>query len=125
MHSYRKTCVAYDTFTEKSKYMFPSYLLRPDVICRNGKNGNICESDREIVGPIKAKRQAGDTEASKTQPVYYFTNRQPLQTERYEFHKSLYTDRMQNDQSYVYMLFDLTNAPISQLSEFIQQDKYF
>jgi hypothetical protein len=58
--------------------------VRPDLLCDYQENAHLCDDNRKAVGPIKLDIESEDP----AEPVFFLTNREPLETERYEFHKS-------------------------------------
>ena len=106
----RVACVTYDQALINNK-MYPSHILKPDLFCLNSKYNNICEKDSKVVGPIKFNTE----DSKKEHPVFYLSNRHPLRTDRYEFHVSKDTPRLKKAHSYIYMLFDIKNASLTQL----------
>jgi len=52
-------------------------------------------------------------------PVFFLANKSPLVTDLYEFHKSKSAKQTELEESYIYMLFDYTNADIHSLSDYL------
>ena len=100
--------------------LYPIYLLQANEICSFKRHNNICDFDNSVIGPIKADQKRLSSQANP--PVFYFTARSPLVTQRYEFHKSQFSSELQANNSYIYMLFDVHNAELSQLSEFLHSE---
>jgi hypothetical protein len=69
------------------------------------------------MGPFKHKREGEHADF-----IFFFSDRKPLDIEQYEFHKSKASTDAQLNRSYIYLLADVQNANIGQLSEFIDHD---
>jgi len=70
---------------DQDKHMISMHKIsRFDLLCSEEENFHLCDDeDSRAVGPIKAL----DTN-SHLDPVFFFANNAPLETSRYEFHKS-------------------------------------
>jgi len=47
--------------------------------------------------------------------IFYFSNKEALKTDRYDFHVSKMSDEVHLEKSYVYLLYNIKNAPVGQL----------
>lgn len=52
-------------------------------------------------------------------PVFFFANKTPLDTDLYEYHKPKSAKPQELDGSYIYMLFDYTNADVDTLGDYL------
>lgn len=68
-----------------------------------------------MLGPIKNKTQTSE----KSDLIFYFANKEKLETDRYDFHLSKMSDELHLSKSYVYLLYNIKNAPVGQLEEFL------
>jgi len=50
--------------------------------------------------------------------IFYLSNQDPLEIDRYDFHQSKVSTETLTKHSYIYMLFNLQNTPISKLKQF-------
>ena len=89
------------------------YLANPDQICTEGSY--FC--DGKILGPVKNKTENSD----QSDLIFYFSNKEALKTDRYDFHVSKMSDEVHLEKSYVYLLYNIKNAPVGQLQEFLDQ----
>ena len=60
----------------------------------------------------------------KQQVIFFISNHQELNTDRFEFHKSKSAPEAQTNSSYVYMLLNMRNAYLSDLQEFLEDDLF-
>lgn len=101
----RTSCLPYDVIETKADQRFHLHqLLAVDLFCEDSENIHQCDGESKAVGPIK------DQEASSKQ-VFYFTNQQPLATERYEFHKNKNSSIA--DSSFIYMLQEMKDLSLT------------
>ena len=84
----------------------------PAGFCSSVQNQNLCDGSSSQIGLIVSRVE--DERFNKA--VFFFSDRQPLETDRFEFHSK---QSGENNQSYIYMLFDLKHAPISQVKEYL------
>jgi len=75
------------------------------------------DEDSRAVGPIKLD----PTSDSKTQPVFFFANQAPLETERYEFHRN-HKSKVANS-SFIYMLYELEDISLDMLKNYLEKEK--
>jgi hypothetical protein len=110
-------CIPFDIIYDELHNKLHLYqLIYPNIFCRNQENAHICDTER-VVGPIKLD----DTSDDKGQPMFFFTNKEGLQTERFEFHKSKKSSVA--DISYIYMLYQQQNVDIKVLDEYLDQNQ--
>ena len=113
----RTSCIPFDIITDKLHNKLHLYLNQPDIFCDEEDNQHLCDSNNRAVGPIKLDRESKD----KSQPVFYFLNQEPLETERYEFHVSRASKV--STESYIYMLFEQENMDIDMLDDYLEQSE--
>lgn len=94
-----------------------TYLSQPSQIC--SANSHFC--DGSLLGPIKNKTQTSE----KSDLIFYFANKEKLETSRYDFHISKMSDELHLNKSYVYLLYNIKNAPVGQLEEFLDQQAVY
>jgi len=111
----RTSCEPFDMVSESGNLYPIHQVVRPDFFCRDVKNSQICKEESDQIGPIPASYES----SMKGQSVFYFTNREPLITDRYEFHTSKFAAPLTANASYVYMLLELKNAPANLLTDYI------
>jgi hypothetical protein len=105
----------YDSIKDELHNKFQIYkIVRPDLLCQLDENSHICDSNKRAVGPIFI-----DTREFllPSKPVFYFTNREPLDIEEFEFHKSKQSTVA--DESYIYMLYMENDIEIDLLDEYL------
>lgn len=106
-YSTSTTCEAFDQIVFKDGTQHMHYLSKPSQIC--SQNKYLCEG--KLLGPVKNKTQASDT----SDLIFYFSNRDELKTDRYDFHESKLSDEVHLNKSYIYLLYNIKNAPVGQL----------
>ena len=80
-------------------------------------NQYACDGEySSVVGPIKYDKESND----KQQPVFFFSNEQPLETDKYEFHKN--RKSLVANSSYVYMLYELDNIDVGIIEDYLATD---
>jgi hypothetical protein len=80
--------------------------MRIDLFCEEDENVHQCDGDSKALGPIKHDPNSTD----KSEAAYYFTNKMPLETERYEFHQNKYS--VVANSSFIYMLLEVPNLDV-------------
>lgn len=111
----RTKCIPYDViYDELHNKLHIGKLLRPDLFCQNQENAHLCDTDK-VVGPI----MTSNTHHDPNDPLFFFTNREPISHDSYEFHKSRTSPVVNN--SHIYMLFTQQNVDITQLGEYMDQ----
>jgi hypothetical protein len=115
----RTVCYARDVVVDSEQHMINMYKIsRFDLFCQEEENLHVCDDEEtNFVGPIKFDENSED----KNQPIFYFAHKEPLKTERYEFHKSRYSKVA--DSSFIYMLYQVEHVEISQIEEYLKVDQ--
>ena len=70
-----------------------------------------------LIGPINSQ-----SAMSKNPPVFFFSNKDPLETELYEYHTSKFAKESRLKASYVYMLLDERNVDVDTMLDFLNSD---
>ena len=82
--------------------------MRPDIFCATQTNQNICDEGKYEIGPITIPSVPG----YKSKKVFFFSNKETLFTEMYDFHKSKTSPYSKVHQSHIYMLQNLEHVPV-------------
>ena len=56
--------------------------------------------------------------------LFFFTNGSPLETDAIEFHKQKSTSEINQNHSYIYLIFELKHAQVSQIQDFLEEDVF-
>ena len=83
------------------------------LLCELSESVHICDSSQRAIGPIPLDNESEES----TQPYFFFAEREPLQTERFEFHKS--KSSPVSSTSYIYMLHMQQNVELEQLDDYL------
>lgn len=110
-NSERTKCVPYDRITTKYGNMFALYMLRPEQFCRKKENIHYCNQDKNAIGPINQNKFINTNQ----DVLFFFTNSSPLLTDSIEFHKQKSTSETNQNHSYIYLIFELKHAQVSQI----------
>ena len=115
----RTVCFARDVVVDQNQHMINMYKIqRFDLFCQEEENFHACDDEEtNFVGPIKFDESSTDN----SQPIFYFAHKEPLKTERYEFHKSRYSKVAES--SFIYMLYDVEHVEIGQVEEYLKVDQ--
>ena len=76
-------------------------MAMTEQFCQSNRRNRLCNTSRKVLGPIKFKESQ-----SKSDPVFFLTNKDKLETSHYEFHSSRISPIEKREKSYVYMLID-------------------
>jgi len=117
----RTACLLFDQIIDQNGTLWRPFNLSPEQFCKDPNNQHVCNKNLSLVGPMRHQLRGG----SKPQEVIFFvSNHQALDTDRFEFHKSKTASPTQTDHSYVYMLLNMRNAYLSDLQEFLEDDLF-
>ena len=75
------------------------------------------DEEASVVGPVKLD----PTSNKKSQPVFFFANQAPLETERYEFHKN-HESKVSNS-SFIYMLYEIEDVSLDMIANYLEPQK--
>lgn len=111
----RQSCRVYEQITDSTGKRYQPYILNKiEKFCSIEEFSHLCDHTPDTLGPIKLDENSHDT----NQPIFFFTDKKPLQTDRYDFHKSRFSDVGEN--SFVYMLYTSPKIELSQIEEFME-----
>jgi len=111
----RVSCQLFDSIIDSLHNNFHVYRLSDiEDVCQRSDFQAICDTNQKSLGPILLDPDSTD----KTQPVFFFTNKDALDTDRFEFHKS--KSSVVSDRSYVFMLYQQQDVDISLLDDYLE-----
>ena len=102
---------------EGEKHMYHlSQLPKILSFCISNPHSPLCHDSSFQLGPIFPINSSDH----KTRRVFYLSDRQPLITSDFSFHQSRVDSVGLNNHSYVYMLFQVQNATVQELRDYLE-----
>lgn len=80
-----------------------------------------CNKNKTVIGPINFHQDYKEDGIGQNL-VFFMANRDELDTDQFEFHKSKHGHELQNKKSYIYVIATLSSAHVSQVEQFIEDD---